>query len=250
MKRFYLIFTTICLPLYAFGQVAENNKTQQLLNNSENAIIEESVVAPIQNMVEPIVEKKWIQPIVDSLNQSKILNKLQYELDSIRVVAENVKKDKQAIEELKKIIILQDSLYTVAKDSIAELQLYKKEAMIYYFLNRTDVSVFGDDYIELDKSTLSSDLKNRYESITQIRNLALCLAEMEQEIKKGEENSNIKDGDKKAYMAIVLKSYIDNANAIFNKMDKLNLEVLSLEQKRYREQLTEKLNDILTKYIF
>lgn len=178
------------------------------------------------------------------------------EIDDLQQKANHFLEEADKVSNAKKIpflydvINLQDSVYNIIADSLEELASYEKDACIYRFFVRTDVSVFGEHFLKLNSKDLPADLKARYDAISQVKELAVCIDDMERKAEEAKKNPDIGTGDKKEYIGLILKSGIERANNLFDSQEKLNFSGFSKEQKQYNENLKKKFNDILEKYIF
>lgn len=73
---------------------------------------------------------------------------------------------------------------------------------------------------------------------------------MENKVDAAKADKDVTDADRKNFVAIKIKSGIDKANELLNQIDKINMSSFSEEQNKFYHGLSERLTDILKKYIF
>lgn len=186
-----------------------------------------------------------------SYGQEISVDSLLHKADSIRNACAQLKdKDPNKAKGLEQALVLQDSVYNFMADSVRYFSAFEKEARAYKFFACTDASVFTHRYVVIDTRNLPKYMQEHYLAIAAVRQLALCIESMETKIKAAEADKDVADADRKSFVAIKIKSEIDKANEILEKIDNLNLASFSTEQEQYYQGLSNKLTDILNKYIF
>lgn len=184
-----------------------------------------------------------------SLGQNVCVDSLLQKIDSIRSTCEKLK-DKEKVKGYEQALILQDSVYNLMADSIRYFSSFEKDAHAYKYFVCNDATIFSRNYIETDTRRLPKFMQERHTAITAIRQFANCIESMESKIKSAEADKDITDTDKKTYVAIKIKSEIDRANELLDRIDKVNMSTFSDEQTKYYQGLSERLTNILNKYIF
>ena len=135
-------------------------------------------------------------------------------------------------------------------DSVRYFSAFEKEAEAFQFFSCSDVSIFSNGYITLDIHKLPQYLQNHYLAVTVIRQYSQCIEGIESKIMSAEADKDVAEADKKNYVAIKIKSEIDKANDLLDRIDKVNMSTLSDEQSKFYQGLSERLTNILNKYIF
>ena len=184
-----------------------------------------------------------------SFGQNVCVDSLLHKIDSIRSACEKLK-DKEKVKGYEQALILQDSVYNLMADSIRYFSSFEKDARAYKYFVCNDTSIFLQNYMETDTRKLPKFMQERYTAITAIRQFANCIKSMESKIKSAEADKDIADTDKKNYVAIKIKSEIDRVNELLNRIDKVNMSTFSDEQNKFYQTLSERLTNILNKYIF
>ena len=145
---------------------------------------------------------------------------------------------------------LYDSIYNYMADSVryfSAYEQYEKDALAYRFFIKEDASVFSQDLMEIDIQGLPKYMVEHYTAIKKIQEYSRCIEEMEKIIR--ETDSNLSEADKKTIIAISTKHHIDKASDLLNAIDNLKYS-LSKDQERYLQKFSDRLSDILNKYIF
>ena len=181
--------------------------------------------------------------------QSVSVDSLLQKADSIRYAC-NKLRDKDKVKEYEQVLELQDSVYNLMADSVRLYSAFEKDARAFHFFACTDASVFNQDYVEIDTLKLPKYLKDHYLTVSTIRLYSLCIGNIESKIKDAEADKDVAEADKKNFVAIKIKSEIDNANELLDRIDKLNMYSFSEEQNKFYHDLSERLTNILNKYIF
>ena len=184
-----------------------------------------------------------------SLGQNVCVGSLLQKIDSIRSTCEKLK-DKEKVKGYEQALILQDSVYNLMADSIRYFSSFDKDAHAYKYFICNDTTIFLQNYMETDTHKLPKFMQERHTAITAVRQFANCIESMERKIKSAEADKDITDTDKKTYVAIKIKSEIDRANELLDRRDKVNMSTFSDEQNKYYQGLSERLTNILNKYIF
>lgn len=184
-----------------------------------------------------------------SLGQNVCVDSLLQKIDSIRSTCEKLK-DKEKVKGYEQALILQDSVYNLMADSIRYFSSFEKDAHAYKYFVCNDATIFLQNYMETDTHKLPKFMQERHTAITAVRQFANCIESMESKIKSAEADKDITDTDKKTYVAIKIKSEIDRANELLDRIDKVNMSTFSDEQNKYYQGLSERLTNILNKYIF
>ena len=184
-----------------------------------------------------------------SLGQNVCVDSLLHKIDSILSTCEKLK-DKEKVKGYEQALILQDSVYNLMADSIRYFSSFEKDAYAYRYFVCNDATIFLQNYMEADTRKLPKFMQERHTAITAVRQFANCIESMESKIKSAETDKDITDTDKKTYVAIKIKSEIDRANELLDKIDKVNMSTFSDEQNKYYQGLSERLTNILNKYIF
>lgn len=128
---------------------------------------------------------------------------------------------------------------------------YEDDAMIYRFLSRTDTIVFIDNETIKSPEKLPPFMRNHYYAILVIRKYYQCIKNMEETIDSARLNKNlINEQDRKSYIALMIKSDINEANDVLDNIEKINMLSFSDEQTKFYQNLSNKLSDIIDKYIF
>lgn len=183
--------------------------------------------------------------------QEKSVDSLLHEIDSIRATCEQLKNNnKDKIKGYEQALILQDSVYNLMADSIRYFSAFEKDARTYEFFVCTDASIFSQKYAVIDIRRLPKYMQEHYLAITTIRQFAQCIENMENKVKDAESDNDVVDTDKKNFVALKIKSEIDKANDLLDKIDKLNMSSLEKDQSNFYQVLSERLTNILNKYIF
>lgn len=186
-----------------------------------------------------------------SYGQEISVDSLLHKADSIRNACAQLKdKDPNKAKGLEQALVLQDSVYNFMADSVRYFSAFEKDAHAYKFFACTDASVFTHRYVVIDTRILPKYMQEHYLAITAVRQLAMCIESMENKIKAAEADKDVAETDRKSFVAIKIKSEIDKANEILEKIDNQNLASFSTEQEQYYQELSNKLTDILNKYIF
>lgn len=184
-----------------------------------------------------------------SLGQNVCVDSLLQKIDSIRSTCEKLK-DKEKVKGYEQALILQDSVYNLMADSIRYFSSFEKDALAYKYFVCNDATIFLQNYIETDTRRLPKFMQERHIAITAVRQFANCIESMESKIQSAEADKDITDTDKKTYVAIKIKSEIDRANELLDRIDKANMSTFSDEQNKYYQGLLQRLANILNKYIF
>lgn len=184
-----------------------------------------------------------------SFGQDVYVDSLLHKVDSIRSACEKLK-EKEKVKGYEQALILQDSVYNLMADSIRYFSSFEKDACAYRYFICNDASVFLQNYLDIDNRKLPKFMQERHTAITAVRQFANCIESMESKIKSAEADKDIADTDKKNYVAIKIKSEIDKANELLDRIDKVNMSTFSDEQNKYYQGLSERLTNILNKYIF
>lgn len=184
-----------------------------------------------------------------SFGQDVYVDSLLHKVDSIRSACEKLK-DKEKVKGYEQALILQDSVYNLMADSIRYFSSFEKDARAYKYFVCNDASIFLQNYMETDTRKLPKFMQERHTAITAIRQFANCIESMESKIQSAEADKDIAETDKKNYVAIKIKSEIDKANELLDRIDKVNMSTFSDEQNKFYQTLSERLTDILNKYIF
>lgn len=93
-------------------------------------------------------------------------------------------------------------------------------------------------------------MQAHYAAVSTIRQFAECIINMENKVDAAKADKDVTDADRKNFVAIKIKSGIDKANELLNQIDKINMSSFSEEQNKFYHGLSERLTDILKKYIF
>ena len=185
-----------------------------------------------------------------SFGQEICVDSLLHKVDSILLACEKLK-EKEKVKGYEQAIILQDSVYYLMVDSIHYFSSFEKDAYAYKYFTCNDVSVFLQNYVEIDIRKLPKYMQERHTAIKAIRQFANCIESMESKIKSVEADNDVADEkDRKTYVAIKIKSEIDKANELLDRIDKVNMSSFSDEQGKFYQGLSERLTNILNKYIF
>ena len=184
-----------------------------------------------------------------SFGQDVFVDSLLHKVDSIRSVCEKLR-EKEKVKGYEQALILQDSVYNLMADSIRYFSSFEKDACAYRYFICDDASIFLQNYMEIDTRKLPKFMQERHTAITAVRQFANCIESMEGKIKIAEADMDIADADKKDYVAIKIKSEIDKANELLDRIDKVNMSMFSEEQNKFYQSLSERLTNILNKYIF
>lgn len=184
-----------------------------------------------------------------SFGQEMCVDSLLHKVDSIRSVCEKLK-EKERVKGFEQALILQDSVYNIMADSIRFFSSFEKDAYAYRYFICNDTSVFLQNYMEIDTRKLPKFMQERHTAITTIRQFANCIESMESKIKSAESDKDVAETDKKNYVAIKIKSEIDKANELLDRIDKVNMSTFSDEQRKFYQGLSERLTNILNNYIF
>lgn len=177
------------------------------------------------------------------------VDSLLQKADSIRLACGQLS-NKEKIKGYEQALLLQDSIYNLMADSVRYFSAFEKEAEAFRFFSCSDASIFSNGYVTLDTRKLSKYMKEHYFAITVIRQYSQCIEEIESRIKRAESDKDVADADMKNYVAIKIKSEIDKANELLDRIDKVNMSTFSDEQNKYYQGLSERLTNILNKYIF
>lgn len=177
------------------------------------------------------------------------VDSLLHKADSIRLAC-GQQSNKEKIKGYEQALLLQDSIYNLMADSVRYFSAFEKEAEAFRFFSCSDASVFLNGYVTLDTQKLSKYMKEHYLAVTVIRQYFQCIEEIESRITSAESDKDVAEADKKNYVAIKIKSEIDKANELLDRIDKVNMSTFSDEQNKYYQGLSERLTNILNKYIF
>lgn len=184
-----------------------------------------------------------------SFGQDVYVDSLLHKVDSILSACEKLR-EKEKVKGYEQALILQDSVYNLMADSIRYFSSFEKDACAYKYFICNDASIFLQNYIEIDTCKLPKFMQERHTAITAIRQFANCIERMEGKIKSAESDKDVAEADKKNYVAIKIKSEIDKANELLDRIDKVNMSTFSEEQNKFYQSLSDRLTNILNKYIF
>lgn len=184
-----------------------------------------------------------------SFGQEISVDSLLQKSDSIRHLCSQLK-DKDKGKGYEQALILQDSVYNLMADSVRYFSAFEKDARAYRFFACTDSSVFSHNYIKIDTRKLPKYMQAHYAAVSTIRQFAECIINMENKVDAAKADKDVTDADRKNFVAIKIKSGIDKANELLNQIDKINMSSFSEEQNKFYHGLSERLTDILKKYIF
>lgn len=177
------------------------------------------------------------------------VDSLLHKADSIRLACEQLN-NKDKVKGYEKALLLQDSVYNMMADSVRYFSAFEKEAEAFRFFSCYDASIFSNGYVTLDTHKLPKFLQNHYLAVTVIRQYSQCIEGIESRIKSAEADKDVAEADKKSYVAIKIKSEIDKANELLDRIDKVDMSTFSDEQSKFYQGLSERLTNILNKYIF
>ena len=184
-----------------------------------------------------------------SFGQDVCVDSLLHKVDSIRSACEKLK-EKEKVKGYEQALILQDSVYNLMADSIRYFSSFENDACAYRYFICNDASVFLQNNMEIDTCKLPRFMQERHIAITTVRQFANCIESIEGKIKSAEADKDIADTDKKNYVAIKIKLEIDKANELLDRIDEVNMSSFSDEQNKFYQGLSERLTNILNKYIF
>lgn len=190
----------------------------------------------------------FLVPLI-SFGQVVSVDTLLHQADSIRFASSKLK-DKDKVKSYEQVLVIQDSVYNLMADSIRYYSSFEKNARAYNFFVSADKSVFLQNFIDIDIHELPRYMQVHYMAVMTIRLFGQCIENMDSKISSAEADKDVAEADKKNYVAIKIKSEIDKANDLLDRIDKLNMSSFSEEQNKYYQGLLEKLNNILNKYIF
>lgn len=189
-----------------------------------------------------------LTPLI-SWGQEVSVDSLLQRVDSIRMSCAHLK-DKDKIKSYETALALQDSVYNLMADSVKHFSSYEKDALLYRFFSCTDCAIFQNETLKLDTKGLPKYLKEHYNAIVAVREYYQCISSIEQKISSAESDTDIALNDKKNYVAIKIKTDIEKANELLNKIDAIDLSSLSEQQESFYQKISEKFTNILNKYIF
>lgn len=184
-----------------------------------------------------------------SFGQKVSVDSLLHKVDSIRMACSQLR-DKDKVKSYEEAFVLQDSVYNLMADSVRYFSAFEKDARAYQFFVRTGDSVFSHNYVEIDTRNLPKYMQEHYTAVSIIRQFAECIVNMECKAKAAEEDKDVAEADRKNFVAIKIKSEIDKANELLDRIDKIDMSSLSEDQNKFYQGLSERLTDILNKYIF
>lgn len=184
-----------------------------------------------------------------SIGQEMCVDSLRHKVDSIRMACKELN-NKEKVKGYEQALLLQDSVYSLMAGTVRHFSTFEKEAEAFRFFSCSDASVFSNDYVTLDAQKLPKYLKAHYLAVTVIRQYSQCIEGIEDRIKSAETDKDVAEADKKNYVAIKIKSEIDKANELLDRIDKVNMSTFSDEQSKFYQGLSERLTNILNKYIF
>ena len=177
------------------------------------------------------------------------VDSLLHKAYSIRLSCEQLS-NKDKVKGYEKALLLQDSVYNLMADSVRYFSAFEKEAKAFRFFLCSDASIFSNGYVTLDTHKLPKFLQNHYLAVTVIRQYSQCIEGIESRIMSAEADKDVAEADKKNYVAIKIKSEIDKANELLDRIDKVNMSTFSDEQRKFYQGLSERLTNILNNYIF
>ena len=169
--------------------------------------------------------------------------------DSIRQACSQLG-NKEKVKGYEQALELQDSVYNLMADSVKYFSAFEKDAISYKFFTCSDISVFSQGYAIIETRKLPKYLRDHYEAVSVVRLYSQCIEGIEKKIKDAEADNEIAEADKKNYVAIKIKSEIDKANELLDRIDKVDMSTFSDEQSKFYQGLSERLTNILNKYIF
>jgi len=177
------------------------------------------------------------------------VDSLLHKADSIRLACGQLG-NKEKNKGYEQALLLQDSIYNLMADSVRYFSTFEKEAEAFRFFSCSDASIFSKGYVTLDTHKLSKYMKEHYIAVTVIRQYSQCIERIENRIKSAESDKDVAEADRKNYVAIKIKSEIDKANELLDRIDKVNMSTFSEEQNKFYQNLSDRLTNILNKYIF
>lgn len=190
------------------------------------------------------------------LGQEVSVNTFLSQIQNIRSQCDKLRdKNPKKSQGYKVVLEKQDTIIKFLQDSVkyyreyVKYEEYKEDALIFRFLNRSDIGVFTDE-MRIDEKKLSSFMTGRYTAIVVIRKYYQCIKTMGNQIDKIHNNKDVPEHVKKEWIATKIQQYIDEANALFDEIDRIDMSSFSDEQKQFYQVLNKKYNNILDEYIF
>lgn len=177
------------------------------------------------------------------------VDSLLKKVESIHLVCEQ-QSNKDKVKSYEQIFWLQDKVYNLMADSVKYFATFEKEAEAFRFFSLSDTTIFSDGYKIINTQKLPKYLQEHYLAVTMVHLYSQCIESIEEKIKSAKADKDIAEADRKKYIALKIKSEIDKADELLDKIEKVNMSTLSNEQSNFYQGLSKRLTNILNKYIF
>jgi len=171
--------------------------------------------------------------------------------DSLYKVVENTKKADAKVKILCEVINLNDSAYNLLRKEQELLAANDYKTKVFDFFALKDTTVFGSNFVNLEKQDIPFCLERQYQTICTVRELCGVMDTLDRKIHETESDEEVSSEVKKMYIAERIGKEAEMVNNLCDRIDNLGIATLSEEQQKfYKDNLIKRFNEILNKYIF